>query len=138
MVYQVRCPSLIKENLSFGDFNAKGKGAQHVADYLGLELAKFPFPLTYSKSYGIFNEFDVCDDLVGKTTINYINDKREVEFVFIDNERINSFFWKVYKMLDVEFKFSIYMCAFFYILGAFFLLSTALVNVIYTVKFFVF
>ncbi|CAM3279031.1 hypothetical protein [Shewanella pealeana] len=137
LIYQVRCPLMIKQNSSLSDFESEGKTMQHIIDYLQLSSSKIGSKVSCDDIFNFVKDFDKTKDVDCKAVVGILNRKREVESVFIDSELRADFFWKTYNKLNCQFRISAVFCFIFYFLGLSFLFVSAIVNVFYALKLFI-
>ncbi|WP_281948492.1 hypothetical protein [Vibrio parahaemolyticus] len=131
LIYQLRCPLIIKDNLNYHYFFECGKNSQHVLNYY-IECVNRVFSNISKESIDdLCSKFDKSADLKVKELVT----NKEKSF-FIDNNLRDKFFWSVFDTLNEKFRFSSFICISFYCLGIFFLVITAVGNVIYALKLF--
>ncbi|PQJ58910.1 hypothetical protein BTO01_18855 [Vibrio jasicida] len=132
IIYQIRCPSIIKEQNNFQTLSQEGKGPQHVANYFKAGSEQFYSKLSKATMVKILEDFDNDDiDKEEKTLIEF-NEK----WYFVDNKCESKFFWQTYEILDESFNVSVLISLLFYILGIVFLTITAVFNAIFALSYF--
>lgn len=133
LIYQLRCPSMIKENNNLTDFKNEGKNSQHVVDYFSESESKIFSSLNHEDLKKICKSFDKCTDLKNKDTVNIVDC-----CFYIDIDINKNFFWSIYNNLNSSFKYSSFFTAIFYGLGIIFLSITTIENVFFMLKYFLF
>lgn len=134
LIYQIRCPSLIKENKGYAEFKESGKTAQHSIDYCLSAHKQFNSNSTYESTREYVLKFD--NDAQEKILINLRNENNELESMYIDKELSTQFFWESFTMVNTLFMKSLYLCFFSYLIGCGFILYASIENVYYALQYF--
>ena len=131
LIYQLRCPLIIKENRNLTDFKHEGKKSQHIVDYFSESKNKFISGLDYEYLKKTCRSYDKCTELEDKDTVE-IDDC----WVYIDKNTNMDFFWSIFNYLNNSFCYSSLLTAIFYGLGILFLSITTVENVFFMLKYF--
>ncbi|ROR70441.1 hypothetical protein EDB59_1095 [Vibrio crassostreae] len=131
LIYQLRCPLMIKENANFRTFTEDGKNVQHIVEYHEQCTKQLLSNLNRDSMKEFCSEFDKDVSLENKDLISHVKGAS-----YIDKELKDSFFWKMFNYLNTEFKFAAIFCLVFYTLGIIFLFLTALGNVLFAMHYF--
>jgi hypothetical protein len=128
LVYQIRCPDLIKEHLNFTDFDSAGKTSQHVVDYLQLSANQYKSSYSVNDIKVLIEKFDCDEECEGKKLVVLISEDGNKQSLYIDNELQMDFFWDAYSLINKQFHKSKLIVYFTYAISIGFLVITAIGN----------
>ncbi len=136
LVYQLRCPKLIKDYTNYGEFSKDLNTIQIIADYHHQAREQIFSYIEYEELKCSALKFDVDTDTSLKKTINIHISKTLTNCVFIDKQLEADYFNHVYNDINQRFKIMAFSSFCLYLTGIVFLLSTSVINVIDALKFF--
>ncbi|WP_028023563.1 hypothetical protein [Enterovibrio calviensis] len=131
VIYQLRCPSIIKQNESYASFLNEGKNTQHVSDYLVESKKSFLSDVKEGDISTFKSKFDNCEGNDNKFDL-----KIEEEWFFVDKDRASCFFWDVYNFLNESYRVSCFLSLSSYLIGVLFLMISSIVNVAFAFQYF--
>tara|TARA_R110002167_G_scaffold110677_9_gene281511 strand:+ start:10068 stop:10691 length:624 start_codon:yes stop_codon:yes gene_type:complete len=138
LVYQLRCPKLVKDHDGYASFEEKGKTIQHVVDYFqAVQRQPFPaFGFDHVKEFIL--KFDLNAEKDSKLLVSISNTKGEVESLFVDKILVKQFFWDTYEKLKRSNIGAALVSFIAYFIGCCFLFIISIENIIYALKLFLF
>ena len=134
LIYQLRCPDLIKNHDGYADFDDKGKTLQHIVEYCQIEQRKFFSELTFDNIRNYLLTFDIDKNKNNKLLVSILNPKGKVECLYIDNSLDKNFFWETYDKLKKINRIAATISFVSYSVGCLFLLIVSVENIIYALK----
>jgi len=129
LIYQIRCPALIKEHLNFTDFNSVGKTPQHTVDYLMMSANQYKSKYTINDIKLLIEKFDCSQKCEEKKLVTLKANDRTYQSLYIDSELQANFFWDAYNLINTQFPWAKKLTYFSYAIGIFFLVIASIENI---------
>lgn len=134
IIYQVRCPKLIKEFEYYSDFKNKGLGMQQLADLFSHAAVQPLSKIDKSFLLDLIKRHDESKSVDGRPTVQ-VKVNHERTSVFYDEPKTGDFYWEVTKYLDSQFCIARYLSFISFLIGITFLLYTVIENLFKTILF---
>ncbi|WP_166109747.1 hypothetical protein [Pseudoalteromonas sp. Z9A5] len=133
IIYQFRCPKIIKEYSSYDDFRSDMKNTQHIVDYY-VDSYKMPFSKLDIKGYSAsLKELDTqVANLRENCSLIRVEAGENTQRSYIHPDKERELFWLTYSKLDSSFFYSKAAVFILYLLGIICLSVVSVENIIFT------
>lgn len=134
IVFNIRCPSLIKDNENYSDFQSSGKTTQHLVDYFESCCRSMGSHCKVKDIIDYVSSKDNEEPVAGKILISISKneDRKNGTFdYFLDPENICSLFWFVYDQTDKQFRLSFIFSGGMFLSGLLMLLWINIQNILF-------
>lgn len=138
IIYQLRCPKLIKDHDGYADFEEKGKTVQHIVEYCQAEQRQPFSEFKFEDIKKYLSTFDINTDENSKLLVSICSPKGITECSYIDSNLDKNLFWDTYNKLNGFNNIAAGVCFAAYLTGCFFLLIVSIENTLYALKYFLF